>query len=205
MTKKDIISFFDSLAPSWDADMVKSDDIINRILDGAKMKEGLSVLDVASGTGVMFDYYLSRGAKRVVGIDISPKMCEIAAEKYKENKKVEVIAADVCEYNFKERFDLIVVYNAFPHFPDPKGLIKCLSTLLNEGGRLTIAHGESREKIDMRHKGSASKVSLGLMEAEELKKLFEPYFIVETVISDDTMYQVSGKLTTSHCPLTTDP
>lgn len=194
LNKKDIIDFFDYLAESWDADMVKSDEIINRILDGAKMKEGLSVLDVASGTGVMFDYYLSRGAKRVVGIDISPKMCEIAAAKYKDNKKVEVTSADVCEYNFKERFDLIVVYNAFPHFPDPKGLIKCLSTLLNEGGRLTIAHGESREKIDMRHKGSASKVSLGLMEAEALKTLFEPYFEVETVISDDSMYQVSGRL-----------
>ena len=198
MNKKDIIEFFDYLAESWDADMVKSDEIINRILDGAKMKEGQAVLDVASGTGVMFDYYLSRGAKRVVGVDISPKMCKIAAEKYSDNKKVEVISADVCEYPFNEKFDLIVVYNAFPHFPDPEGLIKCLVSLLNEGGRLTIAHGESREKIDMRHKGSASKVSLGLMEAEELKKLFEPYLKIETVISDDTMYQVSGKLTTNH-------
>lgn len=198
LNKKDIIEFFDYLAESWDADMVKSDEIINRILDGAKMKEGQAVLDVASGTGVMFDYYLSRGAKRVVGVDISPKMCQIAAEKYSDNKKVEVISADVCEYPFKEKFDLIVVYNAFPHFPDPEGLIKCLVSLLNEGGRLTIAHGESREKIDMRHKGSASKVSLGLMEAEELKKLFEPYLKIETVISDDTMYQVSGKLTTNH-------
>ena len=198
MNKKDIIEFFDYLAESWDADMVKSDEIINRILDGAKMKAGQAVLDVASGTGVMFDYYLSRGAKRVVGVDISPKMCQIAAEKYRDNKKVEVISADVCEYPFNEKFDLIVVYNAFPHFPDPEGLIKCLVSLLNEGGRLTIAHGESREKIDMRHKGSASKVSLGLMEAEELKKLFEPYLKIETVISDDTMYQVSGKLTTNH-------
>ena len=194
LNKKDIIEFFDYLAESWDADMVKSDEIINRILDGAKMKEGQAVLDVASGTGVMFDYYLSRGAKRVVGVDISPKMCQIAAEKYRDNKKVEVISADVCEYPFKEKFDLIVVYNAFPHFPDPEGLIKCLVSLLNEGGRLTIAHGESREKIDMRHKGSASKVSLGLMEAEELKKLFEPYLKIETVISDDTMYQVVGKI-----------
>ena len=198
LNKKDIIEFFDYLAESWDADMVKSDEIINRILDGAKMKEGQAVLDVASGTGVMFDYYLSRGAKRVVGVDISPKMCQIATEKYSDNKKVEVISADVCEYPFKEKFDLIVVYNAFPHFPDPENLIKCLVSLLNEGGRLTIAHGESREKIDMRHKGSASKVSLGLMEAEELKKLFEPYLKIETVISDDTMYQVSGKLTTNH-------
>lgn len=198
MNKKDIISFFDGLAPSWDAEMVKSDDIINRILDGAKMKEGISVLDVACGTGVMFDYYLNRGADRVVGIDISPKMCEIAAEKYKENKKVEVVLADVCEYSTNEKFDLIVVYNAFPHFPDPKGLIKSLVSLLKKGGRLTIAHGESREKIDMRHKGAASKVSTGLMEAEALKALFEPYFEVETIISDDTMYQVSGKLTTDH-------
>ena len=194
MDKKDIIAFFDSLAPTWDADMVKSDEIIGKILNNVGFKAGQSVLDVACGTGVMFDYYLKGGAERIVGIDISPKMCEIAGEKYRQNPKVSVLCGDVCDFGFCDKFDLIVVYNAFPHFKDPQGLIKALAKLLKPDGRLTVAHGESREKIDSRHKGKASKVSVGLIRAEELSTLFEPYFEIETVISNDTMYQVSGKL-----------
>ncbi len=57
MEKKDIIAFFDRCAPSWDAGMVKSDKIIGTILDNAEVGEGMDVLDVACGTGVMFDPY----------------------------------------------------------------------------------------------------------------------------------------------------
>ncbi len=194
MDNKDIIEFFNMLAPSWDSDMVKSDRIIGRILNNARLTSGQSVLDVACGTGVMFDYYLERGAGSITGIDIAPKMAEIAKKKYKDNCKVSVVCGDVLDAEFELKFDLIVVYNAFPHFPRPEELIRRLASLLKPGGRLTVAHGESREKIDARHSGAAHKVSLGLMPADELAELFSPYFTVETVISDDTMYQVCGKL-----------
>ena len=194
MNNKDIIEFFDSLAPNWDRDMIKSDEIIGKILDNAKTRAGKDVLDVACGTGVMFDYYLNRGAASVTGIDISPEMAKIAAAKYKDNSKVSVICDDVLSASFGKKFDLIVVYNAFPHFPDPEALIKRLASLLKTGGRLTIAHGQSRKQIDAHHSGGASKVSVGLMSEESLARLFEPYFKIETVISDDTMYQVSGRL-----------
>ena len=194
MDKKDIIEFFDRLAPGWDKSMEKSDEVIAKILKNAHLKAGDKVLDVASGTGVMFDYYLSGGAEKIVGVDISPKMTEIAAQKYAAEPRVLVLCADILEAELREKFDLIMVYNAFPHFPDGAALIKRLYDLLKEGGRLCIAHGEGREKIDSRHTGAASKVSLGLMPAEELASLFEPYFDVETVISDDRMYMVSGKL-----------
>jgi hypothetical protein len=85
-----------------------------------------------------------------------------------------------------------VVYNAFPHFPYPKRLIKILAKLLKEDGRLTVAHGMSREAIDGHHSGSASKVSNGLMSAESLKRIFDAHFNVEVVISNRHMYQVSG-------------
>lgn len=194
MNNKDIIEFFDSLAPTWDKDMIKSDEIICKILDNAKMTAGQDILDVACGTGVMFDYYLARGAKSVTGIDISPEMAKIAAAKHKNNSKVSVICDDIMSADLGKKFDLVVVYNAFPHFPDPERLIKTLSSLLKTGGRLTVAHGQSRKQIDAHHSGGASKVSIGLMSEDSLAKLFEPYFETETIISDSTMYQVSGLL-----------
>ena len=192
MDKQSVIEFFDKCAPTWDAEMIKSDAIINRILDNAEVGAGMTVLDVACGTGVMFDYYLSRGVESVVGIDISPEMAKIAAEKYAAEPRVQVLCGDVEEYAFDRKFDRIVVYNAFPHFPHPKRLIKLLSELLKEDGRLTIAHGASRETIDGHHSGVASKVSNGLMAAESLKRIFDARFQVEVMISNRHMYQVSG-------------
>ncbi len=192
MDKKDVIEFFDRCAPSWDAGMIKDDKIIETILDHTAVTAGMEILDVACGTGVMFPYYLNRGVASVTGVDIAPEMAKIAAAKYADDPRVQVVCGDVEEVGFDRKFDAVVVYNAFPHFPDPRKLIKALSSLLKEGGHLTVAHGASRESIDNHHKGSASKVSNGLMSAESLKKLFEPYLQVEVVISNDRMYQVTG-------------
>lgn len=192
MDKKDVIEFFDRCAPTWDAGMVKSDEIIGKILDNAEIGEGMNVLDVACGTGVMFPYYLERGAASVTGIDISSAMAGIAAAKYEHEPRVKVICGDVEETEFDGKFDRIVVYNAFPHFPDPGNLIRVLASLLDDGGRLTIAHGMSREAIDSHHNGPAGNVSNGLMPVDELKKLLDPYFDVEAMVSNSRMYQISG-------------
>ena len=192
MEKRDVIAFFDRCAPFWDAEMVKSDVIIGKILDNAKVGADMDVLDVACGTGVMFDYYLSRDVASVTGIDISPKMAGIAEQKYHGQSKVRVICADVEEYAFDQKFDRIVVYNAFPHFPNPQRLIRILANLLKDNGRLTIAHGMSRAAIDSHHSGAASKISNGLMTAESLQQLFADHCHVDVVISNRDMYQVSG-------------
>ena len=82
MNKQDVIEFFDRAAPTWDAEMIKNDVIIEKILDNAEIEEGQDVLDVACGTGVMFPYYLQRGVASVTGIDISPEMAKIAEGKF---------------------------------------------------------------------------------------------------------------------------
>lgn len=192
MEKKDVIAFFDRCAPSWDAEMIKSDRIIGNILDNAEVDAGMDILDVACGTGVMFPYYLERNVASVTGIDIAPKMADIAREKFANESRVQVICGDVEEYDFGKKFDRIVVYNAFPHFPNPRKLIGHLASLLKDGGRLTVAHGMSRAAIDNHHSGEASKISNGLMSADSLKGLFSPHLEVEVVISNDRMYQVSG-------------
>lgn len=192
MDKKDVIAFFDRMASSWDADMIKNDTVIGKILDNAEVREGMDVLDVACGTGVMIPFYLNRNVSSVTGIDISPEMAKIAEEKFSAEPRVQILCGDIEETAFDRKFDVIVVYNAFPHFPDPRHLIKTLASLLKDGGRLTIAHGASRESIDGHHKGAASKVSNGLMSADSLRALFTPYFEVEVMISNGYMYQVSG-------------
>lgn len=192
MEKADVIEFFDRLAPQWDGDMIRSDKIIGTILDNAGVTEGKAVLDVACGTGVLFPDYLKRNVSDLTAIDISPKMVELARSKFPQ---VNVLCGDVEEVEFNKQFDCIVVYNAFPHFPEPERLIRNLADKLKPGGYLTVAHGMSREKIDSHHNGFASKVSIGLMPAEDLSQIFSQVLTVTTVISNDDMYQLVGKRT----------
>ena len=193
MNKQDVIQFFDRLAPQWDADMIRSDSIIATILDNAGIRSGASVLDVACGTGVLFPDYLSRGVASITAIDISSEMVKIARTKFPQ-AAVEVICGDVENTVFNKKFDCIMVYNAFPHFPDPDNLIRTLSGLLNPGGTLTVAHGMSRAAIDHHHEGPASKVSVGLMHENDLAAIFSRYLDVTVKISNEHMYQVTGQL-----------
>ena len=189
MEKKDIAEFFDRCAPWWDADMIRHENIISAILDNGGIREGIHVLDVACGTGVLFPDYLKRGVASVTGIDISPEMAKIAASKFPE---VNVICGDVENTEFDRQFDAIMVYNAFPHFSDPSKLISVLAKLVKPGGRLSVAHGMSRAALTSHHAGRASKVSIDLLHEKDLAALFEPYFEVEVIISNDRMYQVAG-------------
>lgn len=139
--KADVIEFFDRCAPSWDAGLIRSDRKINIILDNAGVREGSRVLDVACGTGVLIPDYIRRGAD-VTGIDISPEMIKLAERKY-AGTGVRFICGDIETADVGQGFDAIVVYNAFPHFPDPERLITHLSGLLAEGGR---AHRGARHE-----------------------------------------------------------
>lgn len=112
--------------------------IIDKILDNAGVKAGSRVLDVACGTGVLIPDYLKREVASVTGVDISPEMIKIAVETHKA-ENIHFICGDVEELNFGEAFDAIVIYNAFPHFPDAERLIARLSNALAPGGILTAA------------------------------------------------------------------
>lgn len=192
MDKQDVIDFFDMCAPTWDAEMIRNDEIVNTILDNANVTEGQDVLDVACGTGVLIPDYLNRNVRTVTAIDISPEMAKIAAEKFAQDN-VTILCGDVETTTFSHKFDSIVVYNAFPHFPEPEKLIKTLITHLKPGGVLTVAHGMSRAQIDHCHEGGASKVSVGLMSEEQLAKMFLPELEIITKISNEKMYQVAGR------------
>ena len=190
--KNDVIRFFDRCAPFWDAEMIRNEDVIRTILDNGGVTAGVDVLDVACGTGVLIPDYLARGASSVTGIDISPKMAEIAKGKF-PGAPVQILCGDVEETDFGRLFDCVVVYNAFPHFPEPERLIARLAALLKPGGTLTVAHGMSRERIDAHHHGAASHVSNGLMSAEDLAEIFARHLRLSTVLSDERMYQVAGR------------
>ena len=170
MKQQDVIEFFDQAAAGWDAQLRRNEPVIARILDNAGVRSGVRVLDVACGTGVLIPDYLQRGAAQVTAIDISPEMARIAREKFPQ-ENVTVLCGDAEQAHFPALFDCIVIYNAFPHFPEPERLLAHLAGLLAPGGTLTVAHGFSRKTLDAHHAKTARQVSNGILPVQELAKL----------------------------------
>lgn len=189
MDKKQIIEFFDSCAPGWDEGMEIREDVILQILEKGGVAEGVKVLDVASGTGVLFPFYAQNKAD-VTGIDISSAMTEIAVKKHPQ---VKFFCGDAESFVFPEMYDVIMIHNAFPHFPDGEKLLKHLSSFLKEGGRLTVAHSMSEKELEECHSGAAKNVSLSLPCVEKMAEIMSAFLIVDVAISDEKMYIVSGK------------
>lgn len=205
--KADVIDFFNEIASGWDAAQIREEDKITTILDAAGVVAGAKVLDVACGTGVLVPDYIERNVASVTGVDISEEMIKIAKSKFlsqeldkavdiQANKriqtKLEFLCADVETADLPSDYDVCMVYNAFPHFPNPAKLLSVLASRLKLGGRLTVAHSMSRKQLDSHHAGPAAKVSNGLMSEDDLTKLFGAHFKVDVKISDDRMYIVSG-------------
>lgn len=197
MDKKEIAAFFDSYASSWDSDMIKEQWKIDSILDVAEISEGKAVLDVACGTGVLISDYVVRKVGRCVAVDISRNMIDIAKSKFQNHENLEFVCADAETFDFGEKFDSIVIYNAFPHFADRRQLFENLSAHLEDNGRITVAHSMSREALIKHHSGKAGKISTVLPEADELAEIMSPYFEVDVKISTEQIYIVSGKKITA--------
>ena len=125
MDKEKIISFFNSLASSWDEHQERDEEVISTILDIAEVRAGCSVLDVACGTGILIGDYLERDAASVTGIDISSEMIRVAENKYPD---VSFICDDAQCCSFDKSFDTIMIYNAFPHFNCPDKLFSNLTS-----------------------------------------------------------------------------
>ena len=188
MDKKEIIAFFDNLAPCWDKTNVRDEDVISEILQKGGIRKGAKVLDVACGTGVLFSDYESLGAE-FVAVDISENMVKKAKEKFPE---AEVICGDATTYDFGNDFDAVMIYNAFPHFDEPQRLIENLAKSLKKSGRFSVAHGISEKELEKCHSGSAKNISVPLLKKEVLAEMMSPWFKVDVLISDDRMYMVSG-------------
>ena len=188
MDKKQITAFFDAMAENWDEKQERNENAISFILTKGGITNGVKVLDVACGTGILFPDYISRGAK-VTGIDISSEMLGIAKDKFPDT---ELICADAETYVFDKKYDAVMIYNAFPHFPNPEKLISNLSKALDVNGRLTVAHGISEEELEKCHSGIAKDISLPLPSKERLSLMMSELFKVDVMISDEEKYIVSG-------------
>lgn len=182
--------YFNSVAHRWDSMCNHDKDKIKDILDISEIKEGAKILDVATGTGVLVEYLLDKKPEKIIGIDIAEKMIEVAKKKY-SNEEVVFKAMDVMDYT-ESGFDYIFIYSAYPHFKDKNRLINHLSKMLNKGGKLVVAHSESRDKINKMHGDKKEFKNDVLLSAKDNADIIGKYLEVDKCIDNSEIYYISA-------------
>ena len=94
---------------------------------------GRATLDVGCGEGRVGSELMRRG-HRVVGVDSSPHMVELARERH------EAVVAHATELPFEDgAFDLVVAYMSLMNMDDLDGAVSEIGRVLEQDGRLCIA------------------------------------------------------------------
>lgn len=187
----EVRKYFDSRAQGWDDRQHPEEGEVMRILKEGGVKG--KVLDVACGTGVMIPFYFKAGVGEVVGIDLSPKMIEVAERKFSSDRRAKFLVGDAVQSGLEEKFDSIVVFNAWPHFIHPLKAISAFAKLLRPSGRLVIAHDKGREQLNRIHAGGAPFVSSPLPPAKDLAGSMSGWLQIKFEADEEGMYEVAGK------------
>lgn len=154
-----IEKFFDDVASTWDDKESHSVEEKINLLDKVGIKKSDDVLDLACGTGVITGLLHQYSDNLITGIDISSNMINIAKNKYKNDNKALFICKDFLNIDVKSKYDVVIIYNAYPHFLDPKLLSNKLFEVLKDNGRFAILHSLSKEELALHHSKGANPVS----------------------------------------------
>ena len=192
MSQSDIKNFFDNIAPDWDGMERRTDEEILSLLRRVGIKRGDRVLDLGCGTGRITSLLNSLSENKVLGMDVSPKMIEIAREKYKDSDCAEFICGDFLDFDFAEKFDVVVIYNAYPHFMLPEILAKKLSETVLTDGRFTVVHSLGRNRLTAVHSACDDKITRILKSPDEESKAFAPYFDICLAEEGENYYLIVG-------------
>jgi ubiquinone/menaquinone biosynthesis C-methylase UbiE len=139
---------YDLLAPKFDFTPFRTPD---EILDGLGQYLGEprsidAALDVCCGTGAAIRVLRPLCRERIVGIDFSQGMLDVARRHFpdeREQPSVELIRDDVLNMQFREEFDLAVTVGSLGHIlpRDEPRFVERIAAALKPGGRFAFVTG----------------------------------------------------------------
>lgn len=94
--------------------------------------DGRTILDIGCGPGHYCIALAEQGAKKVVGIDFSKDMIEIAKKRAASMgllERCEFFVQDFFEFSSSDRFDYIVIMGVMDYIEDPESFIKKVGAL----------------------------------------------------------------------------
>ncbi|HQL43050.1 MAG: class I SAM-dependent methyltransferase [Spirochaetes bacterium] len=170
--------YFNNLSKSWDA--ISSNDEarikkLTSVFSWMNIKKGDTVLDAGCGTGILFpiieDYIGSTG--RLIALDASSGMIEVAQSKYKHFNNIIYIAVPLENIVMAlQSVNVIICFAVFPHIEDKLLALKKCHDLLADDGSLYIFHLSDTKTLNEFHSNLNAPVSKDFMPyKDELEQL----------------------------------
>ena len=162
-----IAEYYDSVAPIWDDDYAeaKAARIVTAMV--SIHRGGACVMDVGCGSGAMFADLMDGGACEIEGVDISGEMIRLAQKKYGHDPRIHLTQADFLQLE-QPGYEVIVSFNAYHHFLQPRDFLKKARELLLPG------------------------LARQLLPAEEEAKLWREFFAIDCICDNDSLFLLSG-------------
>jgi len=139
---------YDLLAPKFDYTPFRTPEPIVREI-ARRVGPVPAALDVCCGTGAAAVALCAECTDRVVGVDTSAGMLEVAAERLLAARKrlglrAQVVRADALDMPFEDEFDAAVCVGAFGHIEerDEPRFVASIARALRPGGRFLFATSE---------------------------------------------------------------
>ena len=104
------------------------------------LKEGMRILDVGCGTGAISKDIANivGDSGRVIGIDNTEKFIESGKITYQNIKNLELIHADIFDYEPDQKFDLVVSARVLQWLNNPKDALIKMKSMLKPKGLISI-------------------------------------------------------------------
>ena len=103
--------------------------------------DGLEVLDIGCGGGILAEALARKGA-RVTGIDMAGMSLEVARLHLHESGldiDYRLVAAEDFAAEHEARFDLVTCLEMLEHVPDPASIVDAAARALKPGGRVVLS------------------------------------------------------------------
>jgi len=113
---------------------------------------GKSVLDIGCGSGRYMVEYAARGAQRIVGVDLSEPMLDLAreiTERAGVQNRCEFLQVDFLQHAFQEQFDVVIAMGVFDYAPAPQTFLNKMVSL-SHGVVVASFPGKSRVRMHLR-------------------------------------------------------
>lgn len=192
-------AFFDAIADQWDG-WDDLDRLGRRMADGlTRMGVGPSetVLDIGCGTGNLTLALLAKlqSAGRIVAVDISQRMLDVARGKIRDGRVAWHTASAESLPIHDATADRVICFSVWPHLHDQDAVLREFKRVLRPDGRLHIWHLAPKEKINQIHTSSTGPIRSDLLlpAGETAATLGKAGFDVFEMIDDAQQYLVSAR------------
>lgn len=145
---------------------------LERIAEEIDIKEGL-ILDIGTGPGLLPVAIAKNGRKlRIIGIDISKKMIEIANHNKRGLTNLEFKVMDANHLEFGDNtFDMIISTGSLHHWKTPLRVLNEVCRCLRAGGKAWIYDGYADVTLEDLKRG-----------VTRIWGIFPPYFLLRKLL-----------------------